>query len=363
MDTCKRAYKKLGNQGLFDSEERTSMLSALGNPLERLAETVDFEMFRETLETGLYRERLTNAGAKPYDYVLMFKILVLQRMYNLSDEQAEYQIVDRTSFRDFLGLASGDKVPDARTIWAFKEQLTRKSLYDRLFADFDKFLREKNLIMNQGVIIDGSFVEVPRQRNTREENKAIKDGRGNELWNEEEGDSEEDKKKKANKKRHKDTDARWTKKGGQKYYGYKNHAKVDAKSKLIKKAVTTSAEQHDSIPTKLLIDNDDRGQELHADSAYIGKNVKSVMRKYQMKDRVIKRSVRGKKLSKKQETVNRKNSKTRVRVEHVFGYCELNLHGMFSRVIGFARNAARNTLTNLVYNVCRYEQIVRLGMN
>ena len=227
------------------------MLNALGNPLERLSETIDFEMFRETLEMGLYRERLTNAGAKPYDYVLMFKILVLQRMYNLSDEQTEYQIVDRTSFRDFLGLASG----------------------------------------------------------------------------------------------------------------YKNHAKVDAKSKLIKKAVTTSAEQHDSVPTRLLIDNDDRGQELHADSAYIGKNVKSVMRKYQMKDRVIKRSVRGKKLSKKQETINRKNSKTRVRVEHVFGYCELNLHGMFSRVVGLARNAARNTLTNLVYNVCRYEQIVRLGMN
>ena len=130
----------------------------------------------------MYRERLTNAGAKPYDYVLMFKILVLQRMYNLSDEQTEYQIVDRTSFRNFLGLASGYKVPDARTIGTFKEQLTRKNLYDKLFADFDKFLREKNLIMNQGVIIDGSFVEVPRQRNTREENKVIKEGRSEELW-------------------------------------------------------------------------------------------------------------------------------------------------------------------------------------
>ena len=118
-------------------------------------------MFRETLEVGLYRERLTNAGAKPYDYVLMFKILVLQRMYNLSDEQTGYQIVDRTSFRNFLRLASGDKVPDARTVWAFREQLTVKALYDKLFAGFDKFLREKNLIMNQGVIIDGSFVEVP----------------------------------------------------------------------------------------------------------------------------------------------------------------------------------------------------------
>ena len=90
------------------------MLATLGNPLERLSETIDFEMFRETLEMGLYRERLTNAGAKPYDYVLMFKILVLQRMYNLSDEQTEYQIVDRTSFRNFLGLTAWDVQPRCR---------------------------------------------------------------------------------------------------------------------------------------------------------------------------------------------------------------------------------------------------------
>ena len=83
MDTYKRAYRKFGNQGLFYSEDRASMLTSLGNPLERLEETVDFEMFRETLEAGLYRDRMTKAGAKPYDYVLMFKSLVLQRIYNL----------------------------------------------------------------------------------------------------------------------------------------------------------------------------------------------------------------------------------------------------------------------------------------
>ncbi len=171
-------------------EENKSKLTSLGNPLERLLKAVDFEMFRETLETGLYKKRMTNAGARPYDPVLMFKVLVLQRMYNLSDEQTEYQIIDRMSFRNFLGLASGDKVPDARTIWAFKEQLVKKNIFDLLFSDFDKFLRERNLILNQGVIIDGSFVEVPRQRNSREENKAIKAGHGNELWP---GDGEKNK--------------------------------------------------------------------------------------------------------------------------------------------------------------------------
>ncbi len=127
--------------------------------------------------------------------------------------------------------------------------------------------------------------------------------------------------------------------------------------------MTTSAEQHDSIPTKLLIDSNDYGQELYADSAHIGKSVKNLMRRFEMKDRVIKRKVRGKELNKRQETLNRKNATPRARVEHVFGYCEQSLHGMFSHSVGFVRNAARNILTSLVYNMLRYEQIQRLGMN
>lgn len=153
------------------------------------------------------------------------------------------------------------------------------------------------------------------------------------------------------------------KKGGEKHYGYKNHAKVDKGSKFIKKGVTTTASDHDSKPVKELVDENDRGEDLLADSAYIGKGVKRVMRKFGMKDKVIKRNTRGKKISKWQETINRKNSKLRVRVEHVFGFMEECLHGMYSRVVGFARNAAYNTLTNRVYNLCRYEQVIRLGMN
>ena len=129
-------------------EENKSKLTSLGNPLERLLKAVDFGMFRETLETGLYRERMTNAWARPYDPMLMFKVLVLQRMYNLSDEQTECRIVDRLSFRDFLGLASGDKMPDARTVRAFREQLVRKDIFGLLFADFDKFLRENGVVYN-----------------------------------------------------------------------------------------------------------------------------------------------------------------------------------------------------------------------
>ena len=184
MNQTKPTYKQQGNVGLFDSDETMERLNKMGNPLAKLQEAVDFEMFRDTLEKGLYKEKFTKVGAKPYDYVLMFKIVVLQRIYHLSDAQVEYQIRDRLSFRDFLGLASGDKVPDEKTIWAFKEELTKKGLFEQLFNKFYAFLDENNLILHEGTMIDGSFVDAPRQRNTREENKQIKEGKGCELWQE-----------------------------------------------------------------------------------------------------------------------------------------------------------------------------------
>ena len=215
-------YKKTGNKGLFDEQETEQKLSRIGNPLEMISKVIDFEMFRENLESKLLNtDKKNNAGAKPYDVVMMFKIMILQRYYGLGDTQIEYQILDRLSFKKFLKLESGDKVPDEKTVWAFRENLTNSGLVEELFEQFKQYLESKSLIMNEGKMVDASFTVAPRQRNTREENKTIKAGKGNELWND-----------KPNKKRHKDIDARWTKKNNETFYGYKDHAKVDAKSKF-----------------------------------------------------------------------------------------------------------------------------------
>lgn len=124
-----RQYKEHGNVSLFDSEITLQKLSNIGNPLEKLSSVIDFEMFRERLESQLLNNnKKNNTEAKPYDVVMMFKIIILQKYYNISDEQTEYQINDRTSFKDFLGLSSGDKVPDSRTIWLFRERLTEKRI-------------------------------------------------------------------------------------------------------------------------------------------------------------------------------------------------------------------------------------------
>ena len=114
---------------------------------------------------------------------MMFKVLFLQRYYGLSDEQTEYQIVDRGSFRRFVGIENVNDVPDARTIWKYREELTKANAYDKLFDEFTEMLRQKGYELNKGQMIDASFVVAPRQRNTREENQKIKEGNGDELWN------------------------------------------------------------------------------------------------------------------------------------------------------------------------------------
>lgn len=358
----KQQYKPQGQRGLFDDELTAEKLKTKGKGklLTGLSRAIDFEYFRQPLEDALRKPRLTNAGAKAYAPLMMFKILVLQRVYNLSDEDTEYQILDRISFRDFLGLASGDRVPDQNTIRNFREKLVELKQFDVLFDHFYAYIEAKGLIMEEGIIVDGSFMEVPRQHNTREENAIIKAGEGHTLWNPDENDSPREKQRKANKKRQKDTDARYTKKGNKTYYGYEVHDKIDAGSKFIKKRVVTHAAVHDSKMVSRLVNEKDRGQPGYFDSAYIGPRVRRALYKYGIRACVVKHKTKGKELSKNQKTRNKRYSKTRARVEHVFGFCEQSLHGMGSRLIGMARNEAYGQFSALVYNLCRYEQVTRI---
>ncbi len=330
-------YKKTGNKGLYDEQETCQKLSSIGNPLEMISKVVDFEMFRGKLESKLLNQnKKNNAGAKPYDVVMMFKIMILQRYYGLGDTQIEYQILDRLSFKKFLELESGDKVPDEKTVWAFRETLTNIGLVEDIFAQFGSYLESKELIINEGKMVDASFTVAPRQRNTREENKIIKEGKGDDLWND-----------KPNKKRNKDIDARWTKKNNETFYGYKNHAKVDTKSKFIDKYTVTDASVHDSQPLDDLLTEKDKGQDFHADSAYTGENQEKIISKYKMENKVNEKGYRNKPLSDEQKASNQEKSKTRARVEHVFGFMEQSMNGLIIKSVGIARATGIIGLINL----------------
>lgn len=167
---------------MFDSFFRLEKLDRNGDPLRKLNEMINWECFRPTLQVVREKARKSNAGRKPYDTVLMFKILILQSLYNLSDEATEYQILDRLSFMRFLGLSLGDTVPDAKTIWLFREQLTASGLVEELFTGFDSYLRQSGFEAKGGQIIDACIVRRPKQDNTREENASIKEGKVPEAW-------------------------------------------------------------------------------------------------------------------------------------------------------------------------------------
>jgi IS5 family transposase len=343
-------YKLRGNTGLFDEEFTKERLSVIGNPLEAMNNALDFELFRESLESKLLNtNKKNNAGAKPYDVVMQFKILILQRYYGLGDSQVEYQILDRTSFKTFLGLATGDKVPDEKTVWSFRERLTKTGLVKELFEQFVSFLEEKELIFNEGQMIDASFTVAPLQRNTREENKSIKNGEGNNLWND-----------KPNKKKHKDIDARWTKKNGETFYGYKNHAKVDTKSKFINTYTLTDVSVHDSRALDDLLTEKDKEQDSYADSAFTGEDQDKIIEKYEMKNKVHEKGYRNRPLTDKQKASNTKKSKIRARVEHVFGFMEQSMNGLVLKSVGITRASGIIGLINLTYNLFRYEQTIRL---
>ena len=163
--------------GLFDVEERPQRLSNICDALEAYAAAVDFELFRPDLEVALAYSDGARGGRPPYDPVLMFRILVIQAQHGLSDDRAEFLINDRLSFMRFLGLGLGDRVPDAKTIWKFRERLTRAGAVDRLFRRFDDAVRAAGYIAMSGQIVDSSLAAAPKQRHTRAEKQAVKAGK------------------------------------------------------------------------------------------------------------------------------------------------------------------------------------------
>lgn len=333
--------------GIFSSAKRERKLSDLGDNLEQLKQIVSWEMFRPVLEKATRKEAKGPGGRRRYDVVMMFKILVLARLYNLGDDQMEYQINDRISFMRFLDLDLSSTVPDAKTIWLFRETLRKAGIIDDIFAQFNGLLEQKNLIAHEGTIVDATFVEAPKQRNSREENQTIKAGQTPEEWLDPEN---------KHKLAQKDTDARWAKKNNQTYYGYKDHVKADAKSKFITNYSVTNAAVNDNQEfVGLLKENDGL---LYGDCGYVGKKFVKQFPKG-VTSMIHEKAEKNRPLTEAQKASNREKSRIRCRIEHIFGYMTGAMHGITVRSIGLARAKFNIGMMNLVYNLCRYAFLMR----
>jgi IS5 family transposase len=340
----------MSQPGFFDLDQRYTQLSAHGDPLEILATAIPWESFRPVLQRALRKERKSAAGRKPYDPVLMFKVLTLQSLYNLSDEQTEYQLRDRLSFMRFLGLSLHDRVPDEKTIWLFRNTLAPQGVIETVFARFQGFLDQQGYTAQQGTLVDARIVSVPTQRNTRQENQQVKAGTVPEPWDAQPA-----------KRRQKDTDARWTQHHGKSYYGYKNHVAVDVRHKLVRTYTVTPATTHDSQALTTLLPTPNTRQAVWADSAYRSAEISTYLKAQGLQNNIHYKGYRNHPLTTKRHDLNQRRSRIRVRVEHVFGFQVNSMRSTILRGVGFVRARTKIGLQNLVYNMCRYTQLCKLA--
>ena len=346
--------------GFFDFDERLKRLSDLWDQLEAYNEMIDFEMFRSDLEASVNDSDRKQGGRPPYDVVLMFKILIVQAQHNLSDDRAEFLITDRLSFMRFLGLDLNDRVPDAKTIWLFRERLTKAGAMDKLFAAFETALQDQGYKPVGGQIVDASLIAAPRQRMTKEEKERAKAGESaDDIW--------PDKPAKASQK---DTDARWmvkyskarkTKEGEKDaglvdisvpHFGYKNHISIDRKFRFIRGEKTTDAASYDGHELKSVLTKDNRSGKVWADTAYRTKENELWLKANGFFSHIHRKKPKGKPMPKHIERGNATRSKIRTYVEHVFGH-QKGPMDLSIRTIGLERAATKMTLANLTYNMKR----------
>lgn len=350
-----------GQGGFFDVEERLKELSAKGDDLERLNAIVDFEVFRPDLARAVPRSDGSKGGRPAFDHVFMFKVLILQAAHGLSDERAEYLIKDRLSFMRFLGLGLADVVPDANTIWTFREALTRARIdggpaIEVLFKAYEAALSKAGFLAMGGQIIDASIVAAPKQRNSDGEKRDIKDGRIPEAW-------------KANpaKLAQKDRDARWTVKWSKAKpaddgsprvdlavpaFGYKNHIGIDRRHGLIRTWVATDAARHDGAQLPNLISKRNTGSAVFADTAYRSKANERHLASNGLVSRIHRKKPKGKPMPANVARANGAKSKVRSAVEHVFARQKGPMR-LVVRTIGIARATAKIGLANIAYNMKR----------
>ena len=245
----------------------------------------------------------------------MFKMLVLQQLYNISDEELEYQVNDRLSFMRFLGLTLADDVPDSTTVWLFRHQLKLHGIVEQLFEQFDHYLNQEGYQARGGQILDATLVPVPKQHNSKEEKEQLAQGQIPESWRE-----------KPHRLCQKDIDARWTKKNAQSHFGYKNHVNIDVEYGFVRDYEVTDAAVHDSQMLGVM--------------GFISC--------------IHERAYRNRPLSQAQKESNRERSKVRAKVEHVFGTWVNSMGGKLMRCIGEKSIKANIGMKNLVYNFKRY---------
>lgn len=269
---------------LFADQEREAKLNKLGDALQVLEQHVDFKALAAEVDRAAPRPSRERGGRPPFPTELMVRVLLIQQLFNLSDEQMEFQLLDRLSYQRFVGLRSSSQIPDRTTIWTFKERLIAAGASESIFDAVNRQLAKHGFIARGGQMIDASFVQVPRQSMDKEEKAIVAQDAMPADW-------------KPAKRRQKDTDARWTKKHGKSYFGYKLSANADKRYKLIRKIKITTASEHDTLHFEAVIDPANTSRDVYADKGYVDGGREARLRGQGWRTHIQRKGHKGKPLS------------------------------------------------------------------
>lgn len=324
---------------LFAAEEREAKLNKLGDVLQVLDKYIDFTALASAVDKAVPRPSRANGGRPPFPSELMVRVLIVQQMFNLSDEQMEYQLLDRLSFQRFVGLRQSSQIPDRTTIWTFKERLIKADVGNCIFEAVNQQLVKHGYVARGGQMIDASIVPVPIQHVSSDEKAQIKEQAIPSDWSPE-------------KRRQKDVDATWTKKHGKSFFGFKLSVSTDNRYKIIRKIKISTASAHDTLHLKDVLDESNTSREIYADRGYTDSKREKQLKGSGWRPQIQRKAKKGKNISACQIQRNKRISKTRVRVEHPFASL-MQMGGKLIRSIGLRRATLHLNWKVATYNMRR----------
>lgn len=333
---------------LFADAAHKRKIESLGDPLQLIARHIDFAQLTQTIDTLLPRGDASRGGRPPYPTEVMVRILVLKHLYKLSDEQTEYQLLDRMSYRRFCLLQDSATIPDRNTIWHYQQRLGVDGV-TALFQAMDNQLLRHGYLARCGQIIDATLVSAPIQHLTKKDKEQLDQGDIPEDWS-------------AAKRRQKDLDATHTKKHGKSYHGYKLSICVDVKHKFIRKMTTGTASEHDSRHFDEVIDEGNTSLDVYADRGYPGARRSEMLKVLGYREHIQRKAKPNQPLSDCQKGRNKRIAKTRARVEHPFAQMR-HMGGKIIRTIGQARATVAMTMMATCYNLKRLARFLEDGVD
>lgn len=298
----------------------------LNQRLDKVERLVDWKPFEERLN----RIYSSPTGRPSHPVLLLFKCLLLQAWYNLSDYALEEVLDDRLSFRRFVGLSVSQKAPDHSVFSRFRDQLVQQQMHGQLFNELDRQLETQGLILKKGTLVDATVIEAAPKKPSQNE-----DGSGG--------------------KSPIDPEADWTKKGGKYLFGYKAHVGVDQESELIRRVVMTPAHVHDGEMLGEVIGGDELWA--FADKAYDSKKNHKILEAKNVENGILMKGTRTRKLSRVEQMCNRVLSKLRCPVERVFGTLKRSYRYSRARYLGLKKNGLQLIIASMAYNLRRMEKL------